>query len=242
MPRPLHSLLLALLCLVLIGPVMAADESQEAASPPKEKTPPAKPKPEKSATKSAIKPAGKVKPVSAEREAELLKFVDDHHPELATLLKTLKTAQAKEYQAAVSDLDREVRHLDQIRKRSPAQVEAEVKMWIARSRIRLLSAQLSVSDDETLREELKSQLRELRQHELAALQLEIGSVQQTIEKQQQKLSRLQQRLSDLQTGDETWVMKQLATLEEKHRSTPKLKNIPKGKNKPKAKLKETTAP
>lgn len=230
MLRGRESLLTGLMCLVLLGAGARADEatddSKGAKSPPSAGA--SKPKP-----KAAAKAAAKIKRVSAEREAELLEFVQKHHAELATLLTTLKTAQTKDYAAAISDLDREIRRLDQIRKRSPAQFDAELKVWMSRSRVRLLSARMAMSDDEELKEELKTQLRELRQLEAAALQLEIGSVEQAIKKQQQKLHKLQRRLADMQSNDEDWLAKQMASLKEKQRTTekPKKKSATKQKNK-----------
>lgn len=203
------------------------DESPQTTPPPAA----AAPKP-----KVAVKAAAKVKRVSTEREAELLEFVQQHHDELATLLKTLKTAQTKDYAAAISDLDREIRHLDQIRKRSPSHFDAELKVWMARSRVRLLSARMSMSEDEGLKEELKTQLLELRQLEIASLRAEIGGVEQVLEKQQQKLKKLQNRLTDLQSSDEDWIAKQIAALEENQRATEKPKKKP-----AKAKPKSTTS-
>lgn len=220
------SLWLAMVAAFSLCVTAVADEAVDAA-----KEPPA------TKSKPAAKAAAKVKRVSAEREGELLEFVQQHHAELATLLKTLKTAQTKEYPAAISDLDREVRHLDQIRKRSPAQFDAELKVWVARSQVRLLSARMAMSDDEGLKDELKTRLRELRSLEVAALQAEIATAQQVIDKQQQKLQKLQSRLADMQTNDEDWLTKQLASLAENQSSDDavkiKVKKKTNGKPKPK---------
>lgn len=229
-------LIASLICLVFLGTAIRADETDDGAQDPKS-PPPAAAKSSK--PKPAVKAAAKIKKVSAEREAELLEFVQQHHAELATLLQTLKTAQTKDYAAAISDLDREIRHLDQIRKRSPAQFDAELKVWMARSRVRLLSARMLMSESEELKEELKSQLRELRQLEVAALQLEIGSVQQSIDKQQQKLQKLQSRLADMQSSDEDWLTKQIASLEAKQSATEKPKKKPPAKQK---KMPSATSP
>lgn len=229
-------LIVTLICLVLLGTSIRAeetvDDAKDAKSPPLAAVKSTKPK-------AAVKAAAKIKKVSPEREAELLEFVQKNHTELATLLTTLKTAQTKDYAAAISDLDREIRHLDQIRKRSPVNYDAELKVWMARSRVRLLSARMSMSEDEELKAELKSQLRELRQLETAALQAEIGSVQQTIEKQRQKLQKLQGRLADLQSSDEDWLAKQMASLEEKQQATEKPKKKPAAKQK---KIPSATSP
>lgn len=215
MSRWLFLLMTVLLCTGTISSLSSAQDT----------SPAAKSKGEKS--------AGKTKPIAAEREAELLDFVQTHHPELAELLAQLKPAQAKEYQAAIGDLDRDVRRLEQLRKRGPKQYDTELAMWVSRSRIRLMSARLSMSDDEELREQLRAELRQLRELELASLQQEIGPLQQSIEKQQQKLKKLQQRLSDLQSNDEEWLAKQLTELEPNPKPAAKPKN--KSTTKPKAK-------
>jgi hypothetical protein len=176
--------------------------------------------------------AAKGKPVSAEREVELLQFVRTHHAELATLLEQLKPARPAEYRAALGDLDRDVRRLEQTRKRSPKHHEAELNVWVARSQVRLLSARLSMSDDPALRDELRAQLRRLRELELVALDRQIASLQQSIERQQKKLEKLQEQSGRLrEQEEEKWLAEQTALLERQRRSTAQAT----GKQKPKSK-------
>jgi hypothetical protein len=169
-----------------------------------------------SANPSKPKKTAKSKPVSKAREQELLAFVSQHHPELAALLEQLKPMQAKAYRAAIADLDRQVRRLEQIRKRSPAHYETELPIWIARSRIRLLAARLSISDDSELRDALRDELRELRQLEIAALGQQMATVRQNLEKQQRRLEKLQQRKRELESNDEEWLARQFSLLEQQN--------------------------
>ena len=115
------------------------------------------------------KPAKNSAPVDPTREAELLTFVREHHAELADLLAQLKPQDVAKYQAALTDLDRDFKRLDQLRQRSSANYENELNLWKSRSRVRLLAARLSMTGDPALREELKAALRNLRQQEMASL-------------------------------------------------------------------------
>ncbi len=225
MSRLVITLFAGLVACGLLGSSMPAQDQPSDAAPPAEK-----PKGEKGAKgEKSEKGAGKSKQVLAEREAELLAFVKSQHPELAALLEHLKPVQAKEYQAAVHDLDRDVRRLEVLRKKAPKQYDRELSLWVTRSRIRLLAARLSMSEDAAVREELRAQLRQLRELELASLQQEIGPLQQSIEKQQLMLQKLQQRLSDLQVSDDEWLARQMAELPQKPKSVGPVKTVDKSK-------------
>lgn len=210
--------------LTLFGGFAFAEESPTA-SP---KNPPAKGK--------GAKAAAKTPDVKPERAAELLTFVREHHPELADLLEQLRPMKTSEYQAALKDLDRDVRRLEQQEKKAPKRYESELGLWKARSRIRLLSARLSVSEDDELKELLKAELRGLRQQELAALQLEIDIVRQNLEKQQRRLEQLEKQAAEFPSNDEEWLVKKLAALEqENQKQNAKRKDKAKEKDSAKAK-------
>jgi hypothetical protein len=178
------------------------------------------------------KAAAKAPDVKPERAAELLAFVREHHPELAELLEQLRPMKAAEYQAALKDLDRDVRRLEQQEKKAPKRYESELGLWKTRSRIRLLSARWSVSQDGELKELLKTELRGLRQQELAALQLEIEIVRQNLERQRRRLEQLEQQVAKFPSNDEEWLEKKLAALEQEN-----LQQNAKRKNKTPAKAK-----
>lgn len=175
--------------------------------------------------------------IGAEREEELLTFVRKHHHELADLLDQLKPMKAAEYEAALKDLDRDVRRLQQVKTKSPDRYDPELGLWASRSRVRLLAARLSMSEeDEELRQRIKDELRGLRQHELEVLQAEIDATKENLDKQQRRLERLQEQSADLQNNEDAWLQKRLKALENEHRKT----DPPKGKKpKPKPKTDST---
>lgn len=216
---------------MLLGPIAGIAPAQDKPKPPA-KAETAKSKPNKPANAK----------IGAEREKELLTFVREHHQELANLLDQLKPMKAAEYEAALKDLDRDVRRLEQVKTKSPNRYDPELGLWASRSRIRLLAARLSMSEeDDELRQRIKDELRGLRQHELEVLELEIDSVKQHLDKQQRRLEQLQKQSADLQTNDEAWLQKKLMALENEHRKAdpPKGKK-PKPKAKPDATLKVKT--
>lgn len=96
-----------------------------------------------------------------EREAAALSFVRQHHPELADLLAQLKAGNRREYQKAVHELFRTSERLAMARERDSARYELELEAWKLDSRIRLLAARMTMSENnaESL-EELKTLLLE----------------------------------------------------------------------------------
>lgn len=118
-------------------------------------------------TPTAGKPA-KSKPASAktmpgitpEREAAVMTFVKQNHPELAELLIHLKEYVPKEYDRAVRDLFRTSERLAQVQERDHDAYELELKLWQARSRAQLLGARLQMADSDELRQQLRATLNE----------------------------------------------------------------------------------
>ena len=187
------------------------------------------------------KPAANSTPVDPTREAELLTFVREHHAELADLLAQLKPQDVAKYQAALTDLDRDFKRLDQLRQRSSANYENELNLWKSRSRVRLLAARLSMTGDAAVREELKAALRDLRQQELAALDREMTGLKASIGKQQQKLEKLGRQHTKLESGGDRWVEQQLTALEQAQKSKAD-KPVKGGKAKPQPAAKKPAVP
>ncbi len=194
MPRLVWGLL-TICCLLTAGAVTAEEA-------------PAK-SPAKKAAKAAIKSAA----IDAKREQQLLDFVQEHHAELAELLSQLKPMNSAQYRAALKDLDRDVRRLENLRKRTPDDFQPELGLWQARSRIRLLAARLTMSSDEELKNQLRSELRSLRRLEAESVSREIAATKSMLEKQQKKLQQLDRRAAELQGDDDSWVDRKLAELE-----------------------------
>jgi len=111
------------------------------------------------------------------REAAALTFAQNHHPELAELLGGLKQHNRSEYEKAIRELFRTSERLAQWQEKGPQRYEHELAMWKLNSRIRILTARLTMTTDVAVERELREALVEL-----AALK------KQQLEAERQKLS------------------------------------------------------
>ncbi len=96
------------------------------------------------AAESKKRPAAKLPAYTAQREAAALSFVGEHHPELAGLLAHLKRGDKKQYQQAIRELFRTSERLAQLRERDEQRWEIDLEIWRLQSRIRLMSARLTM--------------------------------------------------------------------------------------------------
>lgn len=113
---------------------------------------------------------------SPEREAAALVFVRRHHPELLTLLERLKPMNGTEYEKAIVDLFVVSETVADLQQRDPRRAELAIEAWQARSRVRLLAAQVAADPGKADRES------ELRQALEAQIDVEIR--QQKYEREQ----------------------------------------------------------
>jgi len=120
---------------------------------------------------------------TSEREAAALTFIGLHHPEMAELLRQLKSTTPAEYKREVRVLFRSSETLAELRERDPELYELELRAWILDSRIRLLAARLSMAPSESVEQELRQALSE---------QIDVRIAQQTLTRR-----RLESRLADL---------------------------------------------
>lgn len=95
--------------------------------------------------------------ISEDQEATALAFAGEHHPELKTLVESLKTANPAGYKKAIHDLHRTSDRLSKLNTdKSKARYEHELALWKLDSRIRLTAARSAMKDTDELRAELKS--------------------------------------------------------------------------------------
>ena len=151
--------------------------------------------------------------VSPEREAAVIAFAQQNHPELVSLLLGLKQNAPKEYQAALAELDRTVEQLAKSKEKSPDRYEFLLADWKLTSRIRLLAAKLAMADDPVLEGELHAALRE-------RLELRLASQKTERERLQKRIEKLDQTISDTTSKSDALIEKQLAELRSK-RAVPK---------------------
>jgi hypothetical protein len=107
-----------------------------------------------------------------EREAAAMKFVREHHAEVADLLDNLQKSRPEQYRRAARELFRASERVSQWKDRDAVRYELELKAWKINSRIRLLLARSTMSPATDLEAELRSLVAEridtrlaIRRHE-----------------------------------------------------------------------------
>ncbi len=128
-------------------------------------------------------------PLTLERESAAIKFVAEHHPELAELLAALKPTSPAQYAQAMHDLSRASERIELARSRDPRRFELELQLWKTQSRRDLVAVRLRM----TRTAELEAQLRQLIQEHLdtqqALLRLERERVAERLRKIDEQLTR-----------------------------------------------------
>lgn len=145
--------------------------------------------------------------VTPEREAAVLAFVSQHHPELRELLIQLKESQPKEYETAVRELYRASERLAQIHERDDERYAAELLAWKLQSRVQLLAARLKMTDSPELRSELERTL-----HEQLDAQLEV--LRRDRQRLAARLEKLDRQIEVTEARREETIRKHLALLRE----------------------------
>ena len=163
----LRKLTSAARCLLVIAALCAsavqADDSQD-------NNPKASPKGPGKA--GGAKFVGDLKP---EQEAMALAFAGDHHPELKTLVESLKSANAEGYKKAVHDLYRTQERLSKLQGGKPGAInrfDHELALWKLDSRIRLAAARSTMSDTAELKAELKTLVEQRQALSLSQLKID----------------------------------------------------------------------
>lgn len=132
--------------------------------------------------------------------ASALEFAKTHHPELASLLEQLRVNAPKDFDAAVTDLNRTRERLERSRKNTPERYELELVAWKLDSRVRLLAARLAMGGDPGLEEELRDALEErfdvrikLLKDERDRLHKRVGRLDEQIAEQERRADEILNR-------------------------------------------------
>ncbi|MBC7851852.1 MAG: hypothetical protein IAF94_00305 [Pirellulaceae bacterium] len=144
-------------------------------------------------------------PITAEREAAVMTFVQQNHAELRELLNHLRDNRRKDYERAIRELSRDAERIGQLKARDGKQYELEIQAWTIKSRIQLLTAHLAMGDKEEIRSQLRSLLNEQMDVRSAVLKRER-------ERAQDRLIRIEQDLSRLENDRQKIVENQLRVL------------------------------
>jgi len=164
------------------------------------------------ATSGAAAKAKRQVPVTAEMEAEVGKFVSEHHRELVDVLARLKANVPEEYERAVRDLNRNRLRLQQLEGRE--RYADELELWKALSRARLLGAKVQMGNDEALREALSQSLAKI-------YDLRAKLVQQDRDRAAERLKRLDEQLETLRRDRDENLEKQFIALTKVSPDRPK---------------------
>ncbi len=193
---------------ILIGYLLCAwqfaiaedvDQNDSSAEIVKSTLKPTRGTPKKSATAEKITP---------EREAILVAFAEQNHPDLATLMKNLKTKSPPDYQDALNDLDRTVERLFKSREKTPEKYETQLIEWKNLSRVRLLEARFAMNNDPAVEDALRVALTDQLKLKLVAQQVER-------ERLQKRLKKLDQMIDEASANPEALIDKQLSDIRKK---------------------------
>jgi hypothetical protein len=154
----------------------------------------------------ALPPKNKAElPITAEREAAVMSFVQQNHAELKELLMHLRENRRKDYERAIRELSRDAERIGQLKSRDSKQYDLELKAWTVKSRIQLLTAQLVMGDKEEIRSQLKTLLNE-------QLDVRTSLAKRERERAQERLVRLDQEINRLENERQKIVDNQLQIL------------------------------
>jgi hypothetical protein len=153
---------------------------------------------------------GRAGTVTAEQEKEVVRFLRQHHAELADLLKHLQSSSPSGYHNAIRDLWKARERLMQIRERDRARYELELDAWVVESKIQLLVARLAMKDDDTFREELRSLLGQRIDLKLRLL---LGERERVVE----RLRKLDEQVDKYDTVRSQMIEKQFLLLTDSSR-------------------------
>jgi flagellar motility protein MotE (MotC chaperone) len=172
-------------------------------------------------------------PVTPEREAAVLNFVQRNHAELADLLAVLKVSQPEEYERALREIFRATERMNQIQERDPLQYELEVAAWTAQSRVQLLAAKLKMNESEELIKQLRDGLKAQNAAKIALLKHER-------QKAADRMSKLDSDIGRYESGQDSLIDQQLRLLTRGGESRP-TKLLPKTLPKTNVKAKANTS-
>ena len=181
--------------------------------------------------KTDNKPAKKPpEPVSKERKAELMAFVKANHPELLPLLNQLQSKRQQQFQAALRSLDKNVKNLQAVKKRSPKRYQLSLDIWGVSSRIQLLTAQLAIKKSDKEKASIKKKLRSLFEQQS---QLQRSQIKFNYDAAKKKYDRFAEQLKKHDSDRASDLARKMAAIDQKSKKKPeKIENVKTQKPKP----------
>ncbi len=133
-------------------------------------------------------------PISKERRAELMAFVKANHPELQPLLNQLKSKREKQFQSVLHSIDRSLKDLQSLEKKSPSRYKRQLELWGITSRIQLLSAQLAIKKSEKDKNSIRKSIRALLTQQFNLRREQIATNAKTAQNRADKLTEQLKKL------------------------------------------------
>lgn len=153
-------------------------------------------------------------------EAAALAFARSHHPELAELLERLATTDRAAYEKAIRDVSQASERLARLRENDPERYDVALRLWTLDSRIRLLAARSTMSDDPAIDERLRELLRERRRVRLASLRLERTRLLTRLEKVEGQIAQLEGDPAPAVENDLTRIKREVKASASRDRRAP----------------------
>lgn len=197
-PRWHRRSLLAVVCLAF--PVLTFAQTVSAQPAGKSKNAAAK-----QTREAAIRENGNSETLSSQDEQAALTFAAEHHAELHDLLKSLRKANRPQYKKALGQLHVTRVRLSRMTDRTPERFKLSLEQWKVDSRIRLLIARMTMSQDAGWEATLETLLARRVELRLALLKNEQQRLQQRMEK-------LANQIEQLQTDPSAATEKELAVI------------------------------
>ena len=126
--------------------------------------------------------------LTPDRELAALKFVEQHHPELAELIAALKTMNPVQYGQAIHDLFRASERIGMARSRDPRRHELELQLWKTQSRRDLVTVRLRMARTPELEAQLRQLIQEHWELQQSLLRLERERVAERLRKLDEQLA------------------------------------------------------
>ena len=144
-----------------------------------------------SSSKSASRTRGpkELDGISPKRKKELIRFVNEHHPELKKLLQILEKRRPEKYNAAMQGLSQSYDRLVAL-EGDPKKHQAALDSWKLKSRIDLLAARIALKDNPDQRKQLHRLVSDGVDNRTEQLQAEKLRIEQRLKRIDQQLERL----------------------------------------------------
>ncbi len=129
------------------------------------------------------------KELSPEQSDKAMEFARQHHPELADLLRKLRTNSPNGFSRGIREVHRTVVRLERLQDKQPARHASELQKWKTDSRIQLMTAQWAMTQDPALEQQIRDLLLERQQIRLERLSADRDKLLQRLKQLDDQIER-----------------------------------------------------